>query len=62
MLATTTGPVAVTSAKRQMHRDWLATTPAASVAESKRALDEAMGTAEYREGIAAFAERRPPKF
>jgi len=45
-----------------MHRDWLATTPAASVTESKRALDEAMGTAEYREGIAAFTERRPPQF
>ena len=24
--------------------------------------DEAMATAEYREGIAAFRERRPPRF
>ena len=24
--------------------------------------NEAMGTAEYREGVAAFAERRPPRF
>jgi enoyl-CoA hydratase/carnithine racemase len=36
--------------------------PAASVAESKDLLDVAMGTAEYREGIAAFVERRPPNF
>jgi len=36
--------------------------PAASVAESKDLLDTAMGTAEYREGIAAFVERRPPNF
>ena len=61
-LVTTTGPAAVTTAKRQLHTDWLATTPAESVAESKRGLNTAMGTSEYREGIAAFTEGRPPQF
>ena len=36
--------------------------PAASVADSLRLLDEAMGTAEYREGVAALTEKRPPNF
>ena len=35
---------------------------AASVADSLRLLDEAMGTAEYREGVAALIEKRPPNF
>ena len=62
LLAATTGPLAVAHAKRQLHEDVLRGDPAASVAESKELLDAAMGTDEYREGIAAFLERRPPKF
>jgi len=62
LLAATTGPQAVAHAKRQLHEDVLRGDPAASVAESKELLDSAMGTAEYREGIAAFIERRPPNF
>lgn len=62
LLAATTGPHAVAQAKRQLHEDVLRGDPAASVAESKELLHAAMGTAEYREGIAAFLERRPPKF
>ena len=62
LLAATTGPNAVAHAKRQLHGDILRGDPAASVAESKELLDAAMGTDEYREGIAAFLERRPPKF
>jgi enoyl-CoA hydratase/carnithine racemase len=61
-LAATTGPDAVTTAKRQMATDLLRHDPAASVEDSIRLLDAAMGTAEYREGIAAFLERRPPRF
>jgi hypothetical protein len=30
--------------------------------DSKRLLDEAMSTAEYREGVAALREKRPPRF
>ena len=62
LLAATTGPHAVAHAKRQLHEDVLRGDPVASVAESKELLDAAMGTDEYREGIAAFLERRPPKF
>ena len=59
---TTVGPNAVTTTKRQLYRDLHRHDAAASVAESKRLLDEAMRTAEYREGIAALRDRRPPHF
>lgn len=62
MLTTSTGPNAVTVTKQQLYRDLHRHDPAASARESKALLDEAMGTAEYREGIAAFTERRPPRF
>ena len=61
-LATTAGPNAVTVTKRQLYRDLLRHDVGASVDESKRLLSEAMGGAEYREGIAAFRDRRSPDF
>ncbi len=61
-LASTTGPHAVTTTKRQLVADLLRHDPAASVDDSLRLLDEAMGTAEYREGVAALREKRPPAF
>ncbi len=61
-LAATTGPNAVTMTKRQIADDLIRHDPASSVAESLRLLDEAMGTAEYREGVAALTEKRPPTF
>ena len=61
-LAATTGPGAVATTKRQLADDLLRHDPAASVTDSIRLLDEAMRTAEYREGIAAFREKRPPEF
>lgn len=62
LLAETVGPNAVTVTKRQITEDLLRHDPSASVADSLRLLDEAMGTAEYREGVAAFIGRRPPRF
>lgn len=62
LLADTVGPNAVTMTKRQIADDLLRHDPAASVVESRRLLDEAMGTAEYREGVAALIEKRPPNF
>ena len=56
------GPRAVETTKRQITADLLRHDPAASVNESVELLDDAMGTDEYREGIAAFVERRPPRF
>ncbi|MEL6892563.1 MAG: enoyl-CoA hydratase-related protein [Actinomycetota bacterium] len=61
-LAATTGPNAVTMTKRQLAADLLHHDPAAAVLDANRLLDEAMGTDEYAEGIAAFTERRPPRF
>ena len=62
LLAVSTGPAAVTTAKRQLTVDLLRHDPAASIADSLQLLDEAMGTAEYREGVAALTEKRPPNF
>ena len=61
-LAATTGPNAVTMTKRQLAEDLLRHDPAASVSDSIRLLNEAMGTAEYREGVNALREKRPPNF
>lgn len=61
-VAATTGPVAVATAKQQLAADAIRNSPAASVKDSVSLLDQAMGTDEYAEGIAAFTERRPPRF
>ena len=61
-LADTVGPQAVATTKRQITADLLRNDPAASVADSVRLLDEAMGTAEYREGVRALIDTRPPNF
>lgn len=62
LLASTTGPTAVTTTKRQLAADLLRHDPAASIADSLDLLDRAMGTAEYREGVAALTAKRPPRF
>jgi enoyl-CoA hydratase/carnithine racemase len=61
-LVATTGPAAVTVTKTQIYHDLHRHDAAASVSDSKRLLDEAMHTAEYREGVAALREKRQPKF
>lgn len=61
-LAAEAGPNAVASTKRQLYDDLLRADPAASTVESKRLMDLAMGTAEYREGVAALREKRPARF
>ena len=62
LLVATTGPAAVSTTKAQIAHDLHRHDSAASVADSKRLLDEAMRTAEYREGVAALREKRPPRF
>ncbi len=61
-LAASTGPNAVTAAKRQLATDLLRHDPAASVTDSLELLDRAMGTPEYAEGVAALTEKRSPNF
>ncbi|MEY2958702.1 MAG: hypothetical protein RLZZ01_1270 [Actinomycetota bacterium] len=62
LLSHTVGPHAVTTTKQQLYADVHRHDVAASVRESKVLLDLAMRTAEYREGITALRERRPPEF
>jgi enoyl-CoA hydratase/carnithine racemase len=61
-LVATAGPNAVAMTKRQIATDVLSHDPAASITESLRLLNEAMGTPEYREGVAALRAKRPPNF
>lgn len=62
LLATTVGPNAVSVTKGQLYHDVHRHDVAGSVADSKRLLDEAMGTPEYREGVAALRAKRSPEF
>jgi enoyl-CoA hydratase/carnithine racemase len=61
-LATEVSSAAVTATKRQLYDDLLRLDVGASVEDSKRLLDEATRTADYREGVAALRERRAPRF
>ena len=62
VLATTVGPTALSITKRQIYDDLLRHDVGASISDAHRLLGQATGTAEYREGIAALRERRPPRF
>jgi enoyl-CoA hydratase/carnithine racemase len=61
-LATEVGPVAVTTTKRQIYDDLIRADVASSINESFGLLSDAMGTDEYREGVAALLEKRAPRF
>lgn len=61
-LAATTGPAAVAATKRQLVTDLMRHDPQASVEDSLDLMNRAMATDEYAEGIAAFTEKRPPRF
>ncbi|HEX6785952.1 MAG TPA: hypothetical protein VF076_02050, partial [Acidimicrobiales bacterium] len=61
-LATTVSPASVAATKRQLYEDLLHSDVGAAVEESKWLMDQMMGGADYREGVAALWERRPPKF
>jgi enoyl-CoA hydratase/carnithine racemase len=56
------GPNALRMTKRQLYDDLLSHDVGGAVEQAARLLDEAMGTAEYREGVAALRERRSPRF
>ena len=61
-LATSVGPAALTTTKRQIYDDLLRNDVGASIVEAQRLLNEATATAEYREGVAALRDKRPPRF
>ena len=61
-LTSTVGPGAGRTTKRQIYDDLLRHDVGAALSDARRLLVEAMTTDEYREGVAAFRERRPPRF
>ena len=61
-LATGVGPTALATTKAQLYADLLHHSPAASIHRAQELLAQAMTTAEYREGVAALREKRPPRF
>ena len=62
VLANGVGPAALAATKRQIVDDLLGSDPGLSVQTSKELLDVLTAGAEYREGVAALREKRPPKF
>ncbi|MCB0964324.1 MAG: enoyl-CoA hydratase/isomerase family protein [Acidimicrobiales bacterium] len=60
-VATEVSPAAAATTKAQLWRD-LRGELGPAVARAERLLDEAMGGADYREGVAAWSQRRPPSF
>lgn len=61
-LAHGVGPAALATTKAQLYRDLLHHSPAAAIHDAQRLLEQAMATAEYREGVSALREKRPPSF
>jgi len=61
-LATSVGPAALATTKRQLWLDQLHGSPAKAVNDAQVLLEQAMSTAEYREGVNALREKRPPRF
>jgi enoyl-CoA hydratase/carnithine racemase len=61
-LATSVSPHSVTITKRQLLEDLLRHDVGASVRDADRLLSEAMRGPDYREGVAALREKRPPDF
>ncbi len=62
MLATSVSPASLEATKRQMYGDLVRHGLGDSVRESAALLSSMMAGADYREGVAALQERRPPRF
>lgn len=55
-------PGAVTTTKRQLYDDALHTDAGRAVARSRELIGELMQAADYKEGLRALIEKRPPRF
>lgn len=61
-MAKATSPVAIKAAKRQLYAEQLHQDPGRSVEESKVLTAKLLRHADFREGLAAAQEKRPPAF
>ena len=63
VLASEVSPASMAVTKRQLYRDLLASGgPAASIADAEATMSSMMRAPDYREGVAALREKRPPRF
>ncbi|MGO9266053.1 MAG: enoyl-CoA hydratase-related protein [Candidatus Binataceae bacterium] len=61
-IATGVSPASATSAKRQLYMGLLDGGVGDAIEDSKRLIGEFMKQPDYKEGVAALLERRPPRF
>ncbi len=61
-IATGVSPASATSAKRQLYMGLLDGGVGDAIEDSKRLIGEFMKKPDYKEGVAALLERRPPRF
>jgi enoyl-CoA hydratase/carnithine racemase len=61
-IATGVSPASATSAKRQLYTGLLDGEVGDAIEDSKRLIGEFMKQPDYKEGVAALLERRPPRF
>jgi enoyl-CoA hydratase/carnithine racemase len=61
MLASTVSPASLRTTRRQIYTD-LHRDAASAVEDSERLLRELMREPDFREGVAAFTEKRSPRF
>lgn len=61
-LIATVSPSSLVATRRQLADDTTHDDPAASVRDAQRRLEQMMGEADYREGVAALTERRAPNW
>jgi enoyl-CoA hydratase/carnithine racemase len=62
VLAHEVSPASIVATKRQLYADLLHGDVGASVEDSNRRLEEHMREPDYREGVQALLEKRPPAF
>lgn len=61
-IALTVSPQAALTTKRQLYAELMESDVGKCVDESKRLIGELMRLDDYKEGVAAMSERRPPRF
>ncbi|HVW42162.1 MAG TPA: hypothetical protein VHC18_12510 [Amycolatopsis sp.] len=62
MIAGRVSPASVTSAKRQLYADLLHHNVGTAIETSKELIGVMMTQPDFKEGVAAYAQRRRPRF